>query len=136
MKASEGKLGRIFIVTLDRDDALPGALENFAHDRGINIAQVILAADSSVSGIIAPAEDGKPVLRLAGTLQSGNLEGEVIIQEILGINLKRIQDQASGLRKLAVVQGSVTRVMEKPAPAPEEPGPGTVPVYLFNAEFN
>lgn len=136
MKASEGKLGRIFIVTLDKDDTLPEALETFAHDRGINIAQVLMAADSSVSGIIAPGEDGKPALRLAGAPQSKNLEGEVIVQEILGINLKRVQDQASGLGRLAVVQGSVTRVMGKPSPAPEEPGPGTVPVYLFNAEFN
>ncbi len=123
MKASEGKLGRIFIVTLDKDDALPVALEDFARERGIHIAQVILAADSSVSGIITPGEDGKPALRLAGATPSANLEGEVIIQEILGVHLKRVQDQPSGPGRLAVVQGSVTIVIEKPSPAPEVPGP-------------
>lgn len=137
MKASEGKLGRIFVVTLEPNDQLPEALENFAQDRGIVIAQVMLSADSSVSGIIAPGQNGKPVLNLAGFARIKDLTGgEVVIQEILGINVRRVEDVATGRERLTLVPGSVTRVMEKPAPAPEEPGPGTVPVYLFNAEFN
>lgn len=136
MKASEGRLGRIFIVTLERDDKLPEALEKFARERGIAIAQVMLAADSSVAGIIAPDIDGSPVLRLAGSQIPDASSGEVIIQEILGVNVKRVQDAATGVERLSMLQGSVSRVMKKPAPAPEEPGPGTVPVYLFNAEFN
>ncbi len=137
MKASEGKLGRVFIVTLEQSDALPEALENFAAERGIAIAQVVLVADASISGIIAPGDNGKPVLNLAGIDRAHDtITGEVVIQEILGAHVRRVADAATGLEKLTMIPGSVTRVMERPAPAPEEPGPGTVPVYLFNAEFN
>lgn len=137
MKASEGKLGRIFVVTLEADDQLPKALEDFAFQKGITIAQVALSADASVNGIIAPGSDGSPVLTLGGMAQVKDLTGgEVIIQEILGIKLQRRQDVATGRERLTMVPGTVTRVMKKPAPAPEEPGPGTVPVYIFNAEFN
>lgn len=137
MKASEGRLGRIFIVTLEPGDKVPEALEHFARERGITIAQVMLASDASFAGIIAPDGEGRPALILSGLPRGKNaFPGEVVIQEILGVNVRRVADAASEAGRFAIMPGSVTRVMEKPAPAPAEPGPGTVPVYLFNAEFN
>ena len=135
MKASEGRLGRIFIVTLEPDDKLPEALEQFARDRGIGIAQVMLASDASFAGVIAPDGEGKPALILSGLPAGRNaFPGEVVIQEILGVNVRRVAD--GGRERLAMLPGSITKVMRKPAPEPAESGPGTVPVYLFNAEFN
>lgn len=137
MKACEGKLGRIFVVSLEAADQLPGALEDFASRKGIVIAQVFLSADASINGIIAPDASGMPTLSLARLTQAKDLTGgDVIIQEILGVKMRREQNTATGLNRLTMAPGSVTRVMTKPAPAPEESGPGTVPVYLFNAEFN
>ena len=137
MKASEGRLGRIFIVTLEADDKVPEAIEQFALERGVTIAQVVLTSDASFSGIIAPGSDGRPTLILSGFPErEDGFPGELVIQEILGVNVRRTNAEVDGVARLAMVPGSVTRVMEKPAPAPEESGPGTVPVYLFNAEFN
>ena len=42
MKASEGKVGRIFVVRLEDGDHLPDALENLAADKNIRAASVIL----------------------------------------------------------------------------------------------
>lgn len=139
MKASEGRLGRIFIVRLEDGDDATGSIERFAADKNIQAAQVFLVANQAHTGIIAPNADGIPRLRLPSgenVAPDQWTDGEIVIQEVLGINFRRILDPASGRETLARVVSTKTRVMEKAAPAPETSGPGTIPVYLFNAEFN
>ncbi len=139
MKASEGKLGRIFMIRLENGDRPAETIERFAAANGILAAQVFAVADTVLAGIIAPNADGDPRLRLPEAMGKGDVawaEGEVVIQEVLGVNFRRVMDPALGRETLARVPSTKTRVMEKAAPAPEESGPGTIPVYLFNAEFN
>jgi predicted DNA-binding protein with PD1-like motif len=42
MKASEGKLGRVFIIRLEDGDILPASIERFAEEKKISVGQVIL----------------------------------------------------------------------------------------------
>ena len=94
MKASEGKIGRVFVIRLEDGDSLPACIESFAEEKGISIGHVILIGgigggevvvgprDSNVMppdpmllpvdgahevagvGLIAPGPDGKPVLHI------------------------------------------------------------------------
>jgi predicted DNA-binding protein with PD1-like motif len=98
MKASEGKIGRVFVVRLEDGDVVPTCLEHFAAEKGITVGQVILiggigsgqvvvgprdsakmppepmllpvdAAREVVGvGIIAPDKSGKPVLHIHAAL--------------------------------------------------------------------
>ncbi len=127
MKAIEGRLGRIFVLRLEQDDLLPKCIEDFAAEKGIQLAQVLFiggiyqgslvagprrtaevrpdpivlpvneANDAVATGIIAPAENGRPALHMhgalgragqtmAGCFQNGVsvwLVGEAVIYEIL-----------------------------------------------------
>ncbi len=139
MKASEGKLGRIFLVRLEPGDDGAQAIESFAAENGIHAAHVYILGGQGMAGIIAPDREGKPGLRLNSDAPRGGpaWEGaEAVVQELLGIELLRVKDPSSGRETLAKVASPKTRVMTRPAPQPEESGPGTIPVYLFNAEFN
>lgn len=136
MKASEGKLGRVFLIRLEEGDRPVETIEAFAAEMGVNAGQVFLVADRAVTGILAPDAGGKPALRIPDGTDGAWRDGEVVVQELLGINFRRVKDPASGRQTLARIASTKTRVMEKPAPEPEEEGPGTIPVYLFNAEFN
>jgi Predicted DNA-binding protein with PD1-like DNA-binding motif len=139
MKASEGKAGRVFLVRMEQGDNGAEAVEKFAADNGIQAGQVYVTGERSISGIIAPDADGRPGLRLSGGMdrQGAAWDGaEVVIQELLGLTFLRVMDPSSGKETLAKIASTKTRVMERPAPEPEEKGPGTIPVYLFNAEFN
>ncbi|MCD8351137.1 MAG: hypothetical protein LUC93_11060 [Planctomycetaceae bacterium] len=135
MKASEGKLGRVFLVNLEEGDNPAETIERFAIDNGIHAAQVVITAEDVVSGMITPDADGNPGLRLSACGQNDWNGAQVVVQELLGISFRRRRDD-EGRETLYKVVSTKTRVMEKPAPAPEENGPGTIPVYLFNAEFN
>jgi uncharacterized protein len=42
MKASEGKLGRVFIIRLEDGDTIPACVESFAEEKKISVGQVIL----------------------------------------------------------------------------------------------
>ncbi len=139
MKASEGKPGRIFMIRLEKGDKPAETIERFAAEKGILAAQVFAVAETALAGIIAPNADGNPRLRLPDAMGKGDAawaEGEVVIQEVIGVAFRRVLDPDLGRETLARVPSAKTRVMERPAPAPEESGPGTIPVYLFNAEFN
>ena len=146
MKASEGKIGRVFVVRLEDGDVVPTCLERFAEEKGISVGHVILiggigdgevvvgprdsdemppqpmllpidAAHEVVGvGIIAPGEDGKPVLHIHAALgRSGQtitgclrpgvttwLVGEAIIYEITGVDAARVTDKESGFALLEV----------------------------------
>ncbi len=98
MKASEGQLGRIFVIRLEDGDLVPACIESFAEERGISVGQVIMVGgigDGQVVvgprraeqmppepmlvpldgahevvgvGVIAPNKRGKPTLHLHAAL--------------------------------------------------------------------
>ena len=147
MKASEGNIGRVFIIRLEEGDIIPDCIEEFAMEKGISIGhavivggigsgQVVVGPRDSVkmppdpmllpvdgahevmaSGIIAPDENGRPVLHIHGALgRSGStltgclrpgvttwLVGEVVLYEILNTKVERVKDERSGFALLKVV---------------------------------
>lgn len=144
MKATEGKIGRIFVVRLEDGDVVPDCLEEFAKKNNITVGFVTIiggigegevvtgprnssemppvpiylpvegAHEVTGTGVLAPDQDGRPVLHLhaalgragktiTGCLRPGVktwLVGEVIICEILGVASKRILDDKSGFALL------------------------------------
>jgi predicted DNA-binding protein with PD1-like motif len=98
MKASEGHIGRIFVLRLEDGDVVPDCIERFAAEKGISVGQAILVGgigegnivvgprDSAEMppepvlhpvdgahevvgvGIIAPNKEGKPVLHIHASL--------------------------------------------------------------------
>jgi predicted DNA-binding protein with PD1-like motif len=144
MRAAEGKLGRVFVIRLDDGDKIPDCIEKFAIEKnishghlirlgGISGGQVVVGpriSDQMPSdpmllpvdeahevvgiGVLAPGEDGKPVLHLHAALgRSGQtltgclrpgvktwLVGEVILYEISGVNATRVMHKKSGFALL------------------------------------
>ena len=98
MRASEGQLGRVFVIRLEDGDAIPACIESFAEEKRISVGQVILIGgigDGQVvvgprhsdemppepmlvpvdgahevvgTGIIAPDRKGKPTLHIHAAL--------------------------------------------------------------------
>ena len=144
MKASEGKLGRVFVIRLEDGDKLPDCIEKFAEEKGVSVGHVILvggigegqivvgprysnkmppepmllpldgAHEVAGVGVMAPDENGKPVLHIHAALgRSGQtmtgclrpgvktwLVAEAILYEILGAKVKRVKDKKSGFTLL------------------------------------
>jgi len=144
MKASEGKLGRVFVIRLEDGDKLPDCIEKFAEKKGVSVGHVILvggigegqivvgprysdkmppepmllpldgAHEVAGVGVLAPDENGKPVLHvhaalgrsgqtMTGCLRPGVktwLVAEAILYEILGAKVKRVKDKKSGFTLL------------------------------------
>jgi len=144
MKACEGRIGRVFVIRLEDGDVVPECIERFAKENGVSVGQAILVGgigggDVVVGprrseerppepmllpidgahevvgvGVLAPGEDGKPVLHIhaalgrAGQTMTGCLRhgvttwlvGEVILYEILGADIARIKDKQSGFEFL------------------------------------
>jgi len=128
---------------------LPGCIERFAEEKGISVGHVILVGgigDGKVVvgprhseerppqpmylpvngahevvgvGVLAPSEDGKPILHIhaalgrsgktiSGCLRPGVttwLVGEVILYEITGVDAVRVRDKESGFALLEVEPG-------------------------------
>ena len=149
MKSTEGKLGRVFVIRLEDGDVLPGCIEKFAEEKGVSVGHAILvggigegqivvgprysrkmppepmllpvdgAHEVAGVGVLAPGEDGKPVLHMHAALgRSGQtmtgclrpgvttwLVGEVILYEILGAKVARLKDKTSGFALLQPVKG-------------------------------
>ena len=144
MKACEGQIGRVFVIRLGDGDIVPECIERFAEENGVSTGQVILIGGIGGGevvvgprcseerppqpmllpidgvhevlgvGILAPSEEGKPVLHIhaalgrSGQTMSGCLRpgvttwlvGEVILYEILGANAMRVRDEESGFTLL------------------------------------
>lgn len=94
MKATEGRIGRVFVIRLEDGDKIPGAIEQFAAEKGISAGHVTIlggvgsgqvttgprytdrmppdplllpvdgAHDVLGVGLLAPGEDGKSVLHI------------------------------------------------------------------------
>jgi len=101
MKASQGKIGRVFVLRLEDGDIVPDCIERFATENNIACGHVVLIGgigggqivagpkESDVmppdpvyipvagahevvgAGIIAPDKDGKPVLHIHASLGRG-----------------------------------------------------------------
>jgi len=150
MKASEGHIGRVFIVRLEDGDIIPHCIERFAAEKGITHGHVVLvggigsgdvvtgprtteerppipivlpldgAHEAAGVGIIAPDEQGKPVLHIhaalgrtgkttTGCLRNGVTTwviAEAIIYEILGATATRRMDKETGFELLEVEDGN------------------------------
>jgi len=146
MKASEGRVGRVFVLRLEDGDIVPDCIERFAEEKGISVGHVILvggigggevvvgprrsdemppepmllpvdgAHEVAGVGVLAPGQDGRPVLHIhaalgrAGKTTTGCLRpgvsawlvAEAIIYEILGASASRVRDAASGFDLLHV----------------------------------
>ena len=146
MKAAEGKIGRVFVVRLEDGDVLPGCIEEFAAEKSVKCGHVILvggigggeivvgprnsdemppdpvympikgAHEVVGVGVIAPDNDGNPVLHIHASLGRGDnaitgclrpgvttwLVAEAIIYEITGVNPRRLPDERSGFNLLEV----------------------------------
>ena len=144
MKACQGKMGRVFVIRLEDGDVVPECIERFAEENTISVGHVILvggigggeivvgprsskemppqpmllpvdnAHEVVGVGVLAPDEDGKPILHIhaalgrSGQTMSGCLRpgvetwlvGEVILYEILGVKAARIRDLESGFSLL------------------------------------
>lgn len=98
MKASEGQLGRVFVIRLEDGDTVPASIERFAEEKKVSVGQVILIGgigDGEVVvgprrsnemppepmlvpvdgvhevvgvGVIAPDKKGKPKLHIHASL--------------------------------------------------------------------
>jgi uncharacterized protein len=98
MKASEGWVGRVFVIRLEHGDIIPDCVEKFAEEKKISVGQVVMiggigegkvvvgprrsnemppepmllpiaeAHELMGLGVIAPDRTGKPVLHVHGSL--------------------------------------------------------------------
>ncbi len=146
MKATEGKTGRVFVLRLEDGDMVPDCIEKFAAEKGIRHGQVVLvggigggqvvvgprdsgemppdpmhlfvedAHETLAVGVLAPDQNGRPVLHIHGALgRAGKtltgclrpgvrtwLVAEAVIYEITGIQASRQPDAASGFTLLQV----------------------------------
>ena len=144
MKACQGKMGRVFVIRLEDGDVVPACIERFAEENGVSVGHAVLvggvgggevvvgprcsqemppqpmllpvdgAHEVVGVGVLAPDEDGKPVLHIhaalgrsgqtiSGCLRPGVeiwLVGEVILCEILGVKAVRVRDAESGFSLL------------------------------------
>ena len=144
MKACSGQIGRVFVMRLEDGDMVPECIERFAAENGVTVGHVILVGGIGSGqvvvgprrseemppepmllpldgahevvgvGVLAPNEDGKPVLHIhaalgrsgqtiTGCLRNGVstwLVGEAILYEIVGAKVARIKDKKSGFELL------------------------------------
>lgn len=144
MKVSEGKIGRVFVIRLDDGDIVPDCIEQFAKEKGIAHGQAVLVGgigggqvvvgprnsetmppepmllpidgvhEVAAVGVLAPTEDGSPVLHIHGALgRSGQtltgclrngvktwLVGEVVLYEFLDVKATRVKDIETGFALL------------------------------------
>lgn len=146
MKACQGNTGRVFIIRLEDGDVLPDCIERFAEEKGVSVGfallvggigkgNIVVGPRSSEEmpphpillpldgvhevvgvGVLAPDEDGKPILHIHGALGRKDktvagcfrpgvntwLVGEVVLIEITGAPASHIIDKETGLRLLEV----------------------------------
>ncbi len=144
MKACEGQVGRVFVIRLEDGDVIPECIERFAEDNEVSVGQVVLVGgigggkvvvgpqsseemppqpmllpvdgvhEVLAAGLLAPGEDGKPILHIHGALgRSGQtmtgclrpgvttwLVVEAILYEILGTKATRVMDKESNFALL------------------------------------
>ena len=98
MKATEGRIGRVFVIRLEDGDVVPECLERFAAEQGVTHGQVVLIGgigggqvvvgprdsdemppdpmllpidgthEVAAVGVLAPGDEGRPALHIHGAL--------------------------------------------------------------------
>lgn len=187
MKTAEGQLGRVFLIRLEDGDVIPGSIERFAADNGVSVGFALFVGsadkgklvagsenpsarplnpllasieglhEGSAVGVLAPAEDGKPVLAMHGSFGRAEksmtggfragvstwMTGEVVLYEVLGTHARRVFDKDQGLAFLVpdarpASAPVATRAITEPEPEPvaAAKGPHTAVLYLHNAQWN
>lgn len=98
MKASQGRIGRVFVIRLEDGDVVPDCIERFAADQGVTLAHAVLIGgigsgqvvvgprhfdhmppepmllpvdgphEVAGVGVLAPDEDDRPVLHIHAAL--------------------------------------------------------------------
>ena len=118
MKASQGQLGRIFVLRLEDGDIIPECIERFAEEKGVSAGYVTLlggigggqivagpkrsdeipsqpivvpikeAYEMLGVGVLAPNKEGKPILHLHAAL--GRAEQTITGDPRYGITLRLV----------------------------------------------
>jgi len=57
MKASEGTIGRVFVLRLEDGDVVPDCIERFAAEKAISVGQVVLVGGIGSGKIVVGPED-------------------------------------------------------------------------------
>ncbi len=63
MKATQGSVGRVFVLRLEDGDVVPGCIERFASEHGIGVAQVLLLGAFDEGIVVAGPRDSDTVPR-------------------------------------------------------------------------
>ena len=59
MKATEGRIGRVFVLRLDDGDVIPDCIERFAAEKKISIGQVVLVGGIGGGRVVVGPEDSE-----------------------------------------------------------------------------
>ena len=59
MKASEGKVGRVFVIRLEDGDELPGCIERFAKEKAVSMGLVVLVGGIGGGRMVVGPKDGE-----------------------------------------------------------------------------
>lgn len=129
MIVSQGQQGRVFVVLFEDGDEPAQALAEFAASKEIPFAEVLPIGGGMAPAVLAPDADGRHVLLPA---PAGATPKGAVVREITGVHLR---STAGGTELERVAQRAAPH-QARPALAAAASGPGLVPVYLFNAEFN
>jgi predicted DNA-binding protein with PD1-like motif len=144
MKSCQGTIGRVFVIRLEDGDVIPECIERFAKKNKVAMGHVVLVGgigggqivvgprhsnamppepmllpvdgvhEIAGVGVLAPGEDGKPVLHIHASLgRSGQtmtgclrpgvmtwIVGEAILYEIVGAKAIRVKDNKTGFSLL------------------------------------
>ena len=63
VKATEGRVGRIFVLRLEAGDVVPDCIEHFAREHGVRVAQVLLLGAFDQGSVVAGPRDSNTVPR-------------------------------------------------------------------------
>jgi uncharacterized protein len=61
MKATEGKLGRVFVMRLEEGDQVPEVIDRFALQKGISVAHVILIGGLGSGSVVVGPRDSAAI---------------------------------------------------------------------------
>ena len=59
MKASEGRLGRVFVIRFEDSDQLPECIERFAEEKGVTTGHVILVGGIGGGRVVVGPENSE-----------------------------------------------------------------------------
>jgi len=63
VKATQGKVGRVFVLRLEEGDVVPDSIEQFAREHGVRVGQVVLLGAFDRGSVVAGPRDSNTVPR-------------------------------------------------------------------------